>query len=126
MTVISTNKHTVKMYYSSQSQIAKEALGYIEDAENVLTIDVTKTNVTGTVWKTIADNLGYPVSNLVTRDHPTFKKLYDADTDLDENGWIKVLNNHPEVLVNPVVIVGENYHLIETPSKIPSLLKGKS
>ena len=127
MSVISTHKNMIKLYYSSESSVGKQTLAYLDTSvKELLSIDVLKTNVTGTQWKDLAQHLGVGIGDLIDKEHPAFTEEYDAKTDLDENGWINVLNQHPEVLVYPIVIIGKSYYQINNPSDIAHKLEPDS
>ena len=56
----------INLYYSSESQLGKKVYAYLNDSDKeLLAIDVIKTNVTGTQWKTISDQLNIPIRNLI-------------------------------------------------------------
>lgn len=127
MTLISTHKNMIKIYYSSESSIGKQTYGYDNASfKDLLAIDVIKTNVTGTQWKELAEKLGVSIGDLVDQNHPAFTKTYNTDTNLDEVGWIKILNNNPEVLNFPIVILGNAYYQIKNPSDIEKYLDPNS
>lgn len=127
MTVISKNSKTNKIFYNSESTIGKQTLGYLNGSfKSLLSIDVTKTKVTGTQWKELAEGLNMSLEDLTDKNHPEFKKHYDKHLSLDETDWIKVLNAHPEVLKNPIIILGEKYYKIENPSDVEKLLEPNS
>lgn len=117
--MISTGKNMIKLYYSSKSSIGKQTYSYFNASfKNILAIDVTKTNITGSQWKEMADQLDITVGDLIDKNRPDFTKLFDNTTNLDEHGWIKILDNNPEVLVYPIVIINNNYNQIKNPSDI--------
>lgn len=125
--MISTDKHMIKLYYSSKSSIGEQTFSYLNASfKDLLAIDVTKTNVTGSLWKDFADHLEIHISDLVNQEHPDFTKLYNNTAQLDESGWIKILNNHPEVLVYPIVIIQDKYTQIKNPSDIEKKLEPNS
>lgn len=127
MSILSTNKRMIKLYYNSETSTGKQTLGYIDDSEkDQLAVDIQKTNVTGTQWKEIAENLGKPIGALIDQAHPSFTEMYNEQTELDETDWIKVLNKHPEVLAYPILIVGEKFYQIENPSDVEKLLDNSS
>lgn len=127
MSVISSNEHTIKLFYSSETSVGKQTLGHINSVDkDVLEIDVTKTKVTGTMWKTIAENLNCNIGDLIAKEHPKFTSRYNDDTDLSEDGWIKVLNNSPEVLAYPILMIDDEFHLIKNPSDVLQLLEPNS
>lgn len=127
MTIISKHKNMIKLFYSSSSSIGKQTYSYLKSSyKDLLAIDITKTKVTGTQWKELAENLNKNISDFIDKNHPDFTKNYNGDTSLNEDDWIKVLQNKPEVLINPVVILGENYYQIGNPSDITKYLEPNS
>lgn len=127
MGMISTDKNMIKLYYSSKSSIGEQTYSYLNASfKDILAIDITKTNVTGSQWKDMAENLGVTIGDLIDKDHPDFTKSYDDKTNLDETDWIKILNKSPEVFVNPIVILGEKYMQIKNPSDIEKKLEANS
>ncbi len=127
MSIISTNKNMIKVYYSSESSVGKQTFGYVNASyKEILAIDVTKTNVTGTQWKEMAEHLGISIGDLVDKEHPVFNEKFEKDVNLDETGWIKVLDENPSVLNYPVVILGEKYLQIKNPSDIEKQLDPNS
>lgn len=105
------DKKQITLYYSSENSIGKQLNAYVESSgKDNLTIDISKTNVTGTQWAELADGLGKKISELVNTEHPDFKDVYGEDTiDLDDDGWLKILNKYPSFLKNAIVIKGEEY-----------------
>ncbi|WP_282178706.1 arsenate reductase family protein [Maribacter stanieri] len=111
MGVIAMDKKQITLYYSSENSIGKQLNAYVESSgKDNLTIDISKTNVTGTQWAELADGLGKKISELVNTEHPDFKDVYGEDTiDLEDDGWLKILNKYPSFLKNAIVIKGEEY-----------------
>lgn len=125
--MISKHKNMIKLYYSSKSSVGKQTHSYLNASlKDLLAIDVTKTNVTGSQWKEMAEHLKSSVGNLITKNHPSFTRLHDINIDLDDNGWIKILDNNPEVLVHPIVIIDNTYIQIKNPSDIEKILEPNS
>ncbi len=127
MASISTNSNMNKIYYSSKSSIGKQTYGYLNASyKKILAIDVTKSNVTGTQWKDLAEHLNKNISDLIDKEHPIFTEKYDKTLDLDQDGWIKVLDANPEILNFPIVILGNTYLQISNPSDIEKHLDPNS
>lgn len=116
MGTIAKDKRQITLYYSSKTSIGKQLDAYVNASEKkVLSIDISKTDVTGTHWVEIAEGLGVQVSDLIGNDHPDFKEKYgDGKIDLEANDWLKVLENNPELLKSPIAINGEDYQWLET------------
>ena len=111
MGVIAMDKKQITLYYSSENSIGKQLNAYVESSgKDHLTIDISKTNVTGTQWAELAEGLGKDVSDLVNTDLPDFKETYGENyVDLDNDGWLKILDKNPRFLKNAVVIKGDKY-----------------
>ena len=105
------DKKQITLYYSSENSIGKQLNAYVESSgKDHLTIDISKTNVTGTQWAELAEGLGKDVSDLVNTDLPDFKETYGENyVDLDNDGWLKILDKNPRFLKNAVVIKGDKY-----------------
>ncbi|TYB77499.1 hypothetical protein ES677_00120 [Bizionia gelidisalsuginis] len=117
MGTISTNKNMITLFYNSQTALGKQTLPYVTAADKkVHAIDISKTKVTGTQWATIADNLNLSIGDLINNDHPDFTKNYDKTSSFDSEDWIKVLNNNPDTLKCPIIIVDKTYSLLKSPS----------
>jgi arsenate reductase-like glutaredoxin family protein len=127
MGIMAKHDNMNKIYYSSKSSIGKKTLAYLKASyKDLLDIDINKTKVTGTQWKELAENLDIKISDFVDKNPFNFTAYKDADADLSETDWIKVLNNNPEVLTHPIVILGKDFYQIHNPSEIEKLLKPNS
>ncbi len=124
MGVISEDDNKITLYYHSGTNIGKQTLGYVEASKRkLLVVDISKTKVTGTQWAEIADNLGIRISDLIDQDHPEFVKNYGSEhIDLDQQDWMKILEKTPEVLINPIVVNGNEYLQIKNPSDFATYL----
>lgn len=111
MGVIAMDKRQIILYYSSENSLGKQVNAYVESSEKKhLTIDISKTNVTGTQWAELADGLGKQIADLINNEHPDFKEKYgDSDAILNDDDWLKVLNKNPSLLKYPIIIKGDKY-----------------
>jgi len=126
MGTIATDNNQLTLYYHSKSSLGKQTLAYIKTTSGKINaVDLFETKLTGTQWVDIAKKLNSNLSDLVAQNHPDFKLYYNISNDLSSDDWIKVLQKHPIVLRCPILINGENYHLIETPSKIAKILESE-
>lgn len=117
MGVISKGKNEIKLFFHSQSSIGKQIRAYVMASERkILTVDISKTNVTGTEWTELAEGLGIPISELINKEHPDFVQTYGENVNLEAEDWLKVLDKHPEVLTTPVAIIGDRYVQLYSPS----------
>ena len=116
MGVISTDEHEIKLFFNSGSSIGKQIQAYVLASERkILTIDISKTRVTGTQWVELAKGLKLSISDLINKEHPDFTHNYDKNLDLEDEDWLKILEKHPEVLSTPIAIIGERFVQIQSP-----------
>ncbi len=117
MGVISTDKNEIKLFFHSENSIGKQIQAYVLASEKkILTIDISKTKVTGTQWVELAKGLGVPISGLINQEHPDFVKNYGDHPNLEQDDWLKILDKQPEVLTTPIAIIGEHFVQLKSPS----------
>lgn len=122
MGVIARDENQITLIYSSESAIGKETRGYLRDSRiKSNEVDIAKDNVTGTEWAEIADAMGVQIGDLLTKEHPDVKNIKDVD--LDQNGWIKMLDKNPEYLQKPILIKGETIVQLEQTTDILQYLE---
>jgi arsenate reductase-like glutaredoxin family protein len=124
MGVISTNNRQIKLYYNSETSLGKQTIAYVNaSGKKILTIDISKTKVTGTQWLEIINKLNIHISELVNQKHPDFVKIYgDKEVNLTENDWLKLIEKQPIVVTYPIVINGKQFLQIKTPSDFTKYL----
>tara|TARA_R110002051_G_C8673481_1_gene490778 strand:+ start:733 stop:1155 length:423 start_codon:yes stop_codon:yes gene_type:complete len=120
MGTIAKDGQQLTLYYNAESTIGKQTYSYITaSSKKINTIDISKEKVTGTQWAELADNLGIPLSDLIDKDHPKFVDTYGSqDVVLEENDWIKILQERPEVVSWPIVVNGTQFLHIKNPSDV--------
>lgn len=127
MGVIATDNNKITLIYNGDNSIGKQVLGYVTSAnKDIITKDTSKIKVTGTQWAEIADNLNLNISDLVDQNHPNFIKKYgDKKVDVTADDYIKILQNSPETLAHAILINGDKFFLIKTPSEVEKHIKIK-
>ncbi len=125
---IAKDKNQITLFYSSENSLGKQVDAYVSSSEKkVLSIDVSKTKVTGTQWTEIADGLGVEVSDLVGTDNPDFNDKYGEDSkSLETNDWLKILEKNPQLLNYPVAINGNNYLKLESAASFKKYMENDS
>jgi len=125
MGAFATHSHEIILVYNGNSSIGKQTYAYVSATHKAVhSIDVSKTKITGMQWVDIAEKLNLNIIDLIEKKHPEFIKNYgDKQVDLNANDAIKILQNHPETFIHPVVINGDRSMRITTPSDFVTWLK---
>ena len=128
MGVLATDNNKITLIYNSENSIGKQTYAYVTSSKKgFLAIDSAKTTITGTQWAEIADGLGVNLGDLINQDHPDFKKVYGEKISLDdEHDYLKILQNAPELVTTPIVIVDGDFYAIESPSDFLKYLEPDS
>tara|TARA_R110002167_G_scaffold222295_5_gene427235 strand:- start:74 stop:469 length:396 start_codon:yes stop_codon:yes gene_type:complete len=118
MGIIASNDNEIKLYYSSDTSLGKQTYAYVSASEKkIFGIDTSKTKVTGSQWAEIAAGLNIGVATLINTEHPNFINAYgEQKIDLDDHDWLRILEKHPETLAYPVLLIGNSFRLLKTPS----------
>ena len=113
----------INLYYNSKNKLDKKVLAYLQDLDKkLLAIDVNKTNVSGTKWADISQNLNISVEDLI--DKSLVKN--DDNANYETHDWLKVLDKTPEALKFPIVIHNNNYTLIKDAQEALSFIESSS
>ncbi|MHA7830596.1 MAG: arsenate reductase family protein [Flagellimonas sp.] len=125
MGVIATNNREVKLFYNAETNKGMQTLAYLKSSKKkVLDIDLSKTKVTGTQWTELAKLLGKPIKDLINTEHPDFMNKYGKDPDLyDDEDWLKVMENNPKVVTQPILVNGDQAVQIDAPSEVMRFLE---
>lgn len=124
MGVLSENERQLNFYYYPDHKLSKEALAYAESSDAKLNaVNIKKTKVTGTQWVEIAEMLGGKVADLLEKEHPVFQEKFNKNASIGTEDAIKILQNHPEVLVYPIVTRGKKAVYVKMMSDVLRLTK---
>ena len=115
---IATSKRMITLFYQSGSNRAKKTLAYARaEGLPIKEVDILKTPLTGTQIAELASRLNLKVSELVNQEHPSYKKKFEPH-DFSTLDWIKMIQNHPEIMKQPIALRGDITILVQTPSDI--------
>ena len=114
--ILARDENQLILIYNSNTQMGKEARGYVDNSEDpLLAIDIAKTNLGDTVWVDIAAGVGCPLSELLSPEHPEAPDVEDEEYSTDD--WLKILNNSPDIFQKPIIIKGDRFRQLSTPSE---------
>lgn len=118
MGVISTSDGQITLFYNSRSQRGKQALAYARThGLPIEEIDILKTPLTGTQITELANRLGINIEEMVNQEHYKYRRKFTTQC-FDPEDWITVIQNHPEIMKQPIALRGNRTVLVETPTDI--------
>ncbi len=116
--VISTSDGQITLFYNSKSQRGKQTVAYASTHGLPLEkIDILKTPMTGTQITELANRLGIRIEDMVNQEHYKYRKKFIAQCFTSED-WITVIQNHPEIMKQPIALRGNRTIWVETPTDI--------
>lgn len=124
MGVISTDDRKIQLFYNGDTNKGQQTFAYLKSSDKeILNVDLCKTKVTATQWVELAELLNKPIKGLINTDHADFIKEYGENPDLArEDDWLKVLENNPKVVTQPIIVNGDKAMQIDTPSEAMAFL----
>jgi len=118
---LATDSKQITILYVGNSPRAKQTMAYCTTAGiPIREIDIIKTKLTGTMISEIATALDLPMEGLINSNHPIFHKYYQ-DAQFNDNDVIKIIQKHPDIMKQPIVMRGDKVVLIETPTDVLKL-----
>lgn len=125
MGVIATNKREIKLFYNAETNKGMQTLAYAKSSKKkVLDVNLDKVKVTATQWAELAKLLGKPIKELINTEHPDFVNNYGKNLKPhSDEDWLKVMENNPKVITQPILVNGEKAVQIDTPSKVMAFLE---
>ena len=116
--VISTSDRQITLFYNSRSQRGKQTLAYARThGLPIEEIDILRTTLTGTQIAELADRLSIPINEMVNQKHYKYRKKFTFQCFSSED-WITVLQNHPEIMKQPIALRGGKTVWVKTPTDI--------
>jgi len=118
---LATDNKQITILYVGNSPRAKQTVAYCTTAGVPMReIDITKTKLTGTMIAEIATALDLPMEDLINPKHPIFHQYYQ-DAQFSESDVIKIIQKHPDIMKQPIVMRGDKVVLVETPTDVLKL-----
>lgn len=115
---IATSNRQITLYYSSKSSRAKQTLAYAKaEGLPILEIDIIKNKLTGTQLLELAAKLNMEIKDLVNQEHPSYSQKFEPH-ELSETDWIKMIQQNPDIMKQPIALRGNLSILVETPTDI--------
>ena len=119
--VISTSERQITIFYNSESDKAKQTLAYARThGLPIEEIDITQTPMTGTQIAELAKRLGIDIEELINQDHYKYRKKFIFQNFSCED-WITMIQNHPEIMKQPIALRGNKTIMVIKPTDILNL-----
>ncbi|MBC3846286.1 hypothetical protein H8K90_07840 [Winogradskyella echinorum] len=114
MGVFSDDDRQITCVYNSKSNKDKQTLAYLTASEKrLLSLDISKEEITGTQWAELAVRLDKKLCNLID------KEQIDGDiTNFSDSDCITILRENPSALKGAIVFTEHIAKLILNPSKV--------
>ncbi|MGB6036000.1 MAG: ArsC/Spx/MgsR family protein, partial [Cryomorphaceae bacterium] len=118
---IETSNRQISLYYGDKTEKAKKILATAQaQGLPVEEIDLQKTKLTGTQIIELANRLNLNVEDLINQEHPSYKAHFDQHN-FSTEGWVKMIQNNPEILIHPIAVRGGKTTFVKTSTDILSL-----
>lgn len=119
--MLNTSDKEIILYFDAESRDGTQTLAYAKGKGLPINeVDLRDENITGTQLIALARKLNANLKELVNTDHPDYKDNYDG-LPSDEEGLIKMIKKHPEILNTPIAVKGDKVKVINTPTDIVHL-----
>ena len=116
--VISTSERQITIFYNSESDKGKQTLAYARTHGLAIEeIDLSLTPLTGTQIAELANRLGIEIEDLINQEHYKYRKKFTFQNFSCED-WITMIQNHPEIMKQPIALKGHKTILVEKPTDI--------
>lgn len=121
-----TNLNEIFIMYNPSSSKGRQTLAFAHTVSPyVKGWDVARKPLTPTQWRNILDMLDLRPKDLLDRSNEYYQS-HLRGTDLDEEGWLNVLQRNTALLIAPIVVRGGKAMLCLNPTDVLSLTQEKA
>lgn len=118
-----TSEREIMLYYDPNTQVGKKTRAYAYSlTKHIHDVEYHKTKFTTTIWKQILDQLSLRPKDLLNKAHPYYQENIRG-RDFDEEGWLNILMNNPDLIRAPIVIKGSKALLVKNPTDIYQIIQ---
>ncbi len=117
-----TKEQEVLLYYDPTTSVGKKTRAFAHSlANHVKDVEFHKTKFTTTMWRQVLNMLKLEPKRLLDKSHPYYQE-HIRGRNFDEEGWLNILSNNPDIIRSPIVIKGSKAVLCDNPTDIYRLL----
>ena len=113
--------YTLTLYFNPSCSKAKKALAYARSLTSKINeVDIIHSKTTGTHWRTVLTQLKLTAKEILDKSKPYYQSNIRG-REFDEEGWLKVIINNPELLRSPIALMNGKAILLDNPTDIYKL-----
>lgn len=117
-----SSEHQIDLFVDPHSEWGKQMVAFSKSQGPAFNlIDITNTKVSATQLFSILERLHVNMGDLIDRQSPVVKAHVSEDSDLDNDGWMKVFHNEPRVLTTAIAVKGDKIAILKQPADILKL-----
>lgn len=116
-----THRREILIYYNPNSSGDRKTVAHAQAAGlHIKSYAFDRAPSTGTSWKQILQALNMDPRELMNKAHPYYQE-HIKGRDFDDESWIKVIQNNPDLIKSPIAVRGNLAILCQTPTDIYKL-----
>lgn len=116
-----THKREILIYYNPESSSDRKTVAHAQTlAPHIKSFTFAKSPSTGTSWQQIIKALNLHPKEILNKAHPYYQE-HIRGRDFDDESWLNVLKNNPDMIKAPIAVRGNQAILCSTPTDIYKL-----
>lgn len=113
-----THPREILIFYNEESSKDKKLLAYAKSTGfKIRSYAHAKAPYTSTGWKLILDTLKMHPKELMNKADPFYQDNLRGK-EFDDDGWLSVIKNNPNLIKSPIAMKGNKAILCNTPTDI--------
>lgn len=118
-----THANEIFIMYDPSSSKGRQTLAFAHTlSPNIKGWDVAQKPLTPTQWRNLLDMLALRPKDLLDRSKEYYQE-HLRGSDLDDEGWLNVLQRNTALLLAPIVVKGDKALLCLNPTDVYSLMQ---
>src|SRR5210317_2052200 len=116
-----TSSSEIQLYVKPNCSKSKKALAYAKSiSSRVNTIELVRTNNTGTVWRNILAKLDKSSKELMDKSLPYYQANVKG-REFEDRDWTNLLMKNLDLLRSPIAVRGDKAIILDNPTDIYKL-----
>jgi len=124
--IMKTHHREILIYYIPHSSNDRKTVAHAQSlVAHVRTFSFEKAPSTGTSWQQIIKALDLHPKEILNKAHPYYCQEHLRGRDFDDECWLKVIQNNPELMKAPIAIRGQRAILCTNSTDIYKLTESE-